>query len=151
MGKAILSVIAGYVVMAIIVMGSLTGAYFAMGADKAFEAGSWAPSKLWLVIMIIVGIVAALAGGWVCKVICKTPTPPKVLAGIVLVLGLVSAAIQMNKAAPTLERTATVSNMEAMQNAQTPAWAAFLQAIIGASGVMVGAGMGKQHAGGKKA
>ncbi|MBL8760586.1 MAG: hypothetical protein JNL50_04720 [Phycisphaerae bacterium] len=150
MFRAIASVIVGYIVMALIVGLSLTGLYLALGADKAFEPASWDPSKLWLTLMFIVGIVAALAGGLTCKAIAKSAKPPRVLAGIVLVLGILMAALAMGKPAPTEPRGPDVSNMDAMSKAVTPTWVNVANALIGFAGVMVGAGLGKERAGGAK-
>lgn len=146
--RAVASVIVGYIVMAAIVMITLTALYLALGTDRSFEPGAWTPSKLWIALMLIVGIVAALAGGWVCKAIAKSGKPPRVLAGIVLVLGILMAVMAMGKAAPTDPRGPDVSNMDAMNKAVTPAWVNFANALIGFAGVMVGAGFGKERAGG---
>lgn len=147
--RAIGSVVVGYVVLALIVFGALTGACVAMGADRAFEPGGYDISKLWLSVMLAVGVVAALAGGFVAKLIAGTRTPPRVLAGIVLVLGVALAIPTMGAPPPQEPRTTAVSNLEAMAKARTPAWAGFANALISCVGVLVGAGMGKQRAGGR--
>lgn len=148
--RAIASVVVGYIVMAVILMVVLTGVYLALGADKSFEPGLWVPSKLWIAIMIGVNIVVALAGGWVCKAIAKSSKPPRVLAGIVLALGILMAVLTMGKSAPAEARGPSVSNMEAMNKAVTPTWVNVANALIGFAGVMVGAGLGKERAGGAK-
>lgn len=147
--RAIGSVVVGYLTMAVIVFGGLTVAYISLGADRAFEPGGYDISKLWLSVMFVVGVVAALAGGFVAKLIAGACTPPKVLAGIVLVLGVALTIPTMGTPPPQEPRTAAVSNLEAMGKARTPAWAGFANALIGCIGVMVGAGMGKQRAGGR--
>lgn len=148
--RAVASVIVGYIVMAAIVMIGLTGLYLAIGTERAFEPGAWTPSKFWIAIMIVVGIIAALVGGLTCKAIARSNKPPRVLAGIVLVLGILMAVMVMGKAAPTDPRGPEVSNIDAMNKAVTPAWVNLANAFIGFLGVMVGAGMGKDHAGGPK-
>lgn len=148
--RAIASVIVAYVLMAAILMVALTGLYLAIGADKAFEPALWVPSKLWIVLMVIVNIAAALAGGWVCKAIAKSAKPPRVLAIFVLLLGLAMAGVDMGKAAPAEPRGPDVSVMDAMNKALTPTWVNVANALIGFAGVMVGAGFGKERAGGAK-
>ncbi|HRJ49357.1 MAG TPA: hypothetical protein PKU91_02415, partial [Phycisphaerales bacterium] len=91
MFRAIAGVIVGYIVMGLIVFVGLTAAYFALGADRAFMPGSLVISGLWVGVMVVVGIVAAIAGGAVCALIARRPMPVKVLAGIVLALGLIMA------------------------------------------------------------
>jgi len=147
--RAIGSVIVGYLVMAVITFCSLTGAFFALGADRAYEPGVFDVSKLWMAVWVVVGVVAALAGGWVCRAIAKTNTPPRVLAGIVLVLGTLMAVMAMN-APPTSEvRPPDLGVMDAMTKARAPTWMNFANGLIGFAGVLVGGGMGKQRAGGK--
>ncbi|MCC6229848.1 MAG: hypothetical protein IT432_11540 [Phycisphaerales bacterium] len=148
--RAFASVIVGYIVMAAIVMISLTAIYLALGTDRSFEPGSWTPSTLWIAIMLIVGIIAALAGGWSCKAIAKSAKPPRALAGIVLVLGILMAGMTLGKAAPAEPRGSEVSNLDAMNKAVTPSWVNFANALIGFAGVLVGAGFGKERAGGAK-
>jgi len=137
--RAIGSVIVGYLVMAVIVFGGLTGAYLAMGTEKAFQPGVYDVSMLWTVVMFVVGVVAALLGGWVCRVIAKSQTPPKVLAGIVLLLGIAMTIPTMGAAPPADPRPASLSNLEAMGKARTPVWVGFANAVIGCAGVLVGA------------
>ncbi|MCC6969311.1 MAG: hypothetical protein IT434_03745 [Phycisphaerales bacterium] len=100
--------------------------------------------------MIVVGIIAALVGGLTCKAIARSNKPPRVLAGIVLALGILMTVLAMGKPAPTDPRGPEVSNIDAMNKAVTPTWVNLTNAFIGFLGVMVGAGMGKEHAGGAK-
>ncbi|MCC6425822.1 MAG: hypothetical protein IT435_03270 [Phycisphaerales bacterium] len=143
--RAIASVILGYIVMAVIVFGGLTAAYLAMGTDKAFKPNSFDVSTIWIIVAFIVGMIAALLGGLVSRKIARTGTPPKVLAGIVLVLGLLMAFGAMNATAPTEPRPATMSNIDAMQKAQTPAWIQCANGVIGCVGVLIGAGLVKSR------
>lgn len=139
MGKSIAGVIVGYLVMAILVFGALTTAYLGMGADRAFQPGTYDVTGLWTVTMIVVGLVAAIAGGMTCRAIAG-PGAVKALAVVVFVLGLVMAvpALTASESSKPGPRTAEVGNMDAMTKAQTPAWAALLNPFIGAAGVMAG-------------
>src|SRR4029453_7899259 len=89
--RAFLGVILGYVTMAVLVFVTFTAIYLAIGADKAFEPGTYDPSFLWIVIMFAVGLVAGIAGGYVSAMIARQMKSPKFLALLVLVLGLVFA------------------------------------------------------------
>lgn len=140
MWRTLAAVIAGYVTMALIVFAGLTAAYLAMGTARAFEPGSYDVSKLWIVVSIVVMVAAALAGGFVCGKVAKTGTAVKVLIGVVVVLGLFSAVSAMNQPAPATPRPESLTNFEAMTQAKPPAWAGFMNVLIGVVGVAVGAG-----------
>jgi hypothetical protein len=75
-------------------------------------------------------------------VIAKTKRAAQVLAGIVFVLGIL-VAIPALRSADTRPNTriGDVPNMEAMQKARTPGWVALMNPLIGAVGVIVGAGL----------
>lgn len=145
--RGILGVIAGYVVMFVVVFGSFTAAYLAMGAEKAFRPGTYDVSMLWIAISIVLGLVAAIAGGLVCAAIAKGGKAPMALAILVVVLGVLMAIPTLNApdAGAPVERTGDVGNMAAMQSARTPSWVAFLNPVIGAVGVMLGAGLRKKR------
>ena len=146
MGRAILSVIAGYFTMFVIVMVALTAAYLSMGSDKAFQPGVYDISTLWISVWAAVSIIAAIAGGLVAGKIARSMTPVWVLIGIVLVLGGLQAVgiiLAPEPAAEELVRTGDVPNLEAMKKARQPVWIAVLNPIIGAAGVLVGARMAR--------
>lgn len=141
MGRSILAVVVGYVVMFVVVFLTFSGAYLAMGADLAFQPGSYEPSTQWVVTSFVLGFLAALAGGCTAVWIARKITPAYVLAGVVLLLGLaVAGAMSMRPPdlRPTV-RTGDVPNLEAMQNARQPLWVALLNPFLGAVGVVIGA------------
>ena len=138
MGRVIGSVIIGYIVMFCVVFLVFTGAYFALGADRAFLPGSFDASMLWNVLSVVLGFAAAVIGGMVCLAIAKDARGPKWLAIVVFVIG-VAFAIPVLKQAPVSEpRPAGLSMMEAMGKARQTPWTALLNPVIGALGVMVG-------------
>lgn len=138
--RAIGSVILGYLAMAVTVFVSFSIAYLLMGTEGAFQPGSYDVSVLWIVVSIVLSFAAAVLGGFVCVTVAKGPTPPKVLAGIVLVLGLALAVPALTQGDnESLSRPENVGNVEAMQNANQPTWIALLNPFIGAAGVLVGA------------
>ncbi|NNG17234.1 MAG: hypothetical protein HKM89_12210 [Gemmatimonadales bacterium] len=141
MGKVIGSVVLGYVVMVIVVFVLMSLVWMVMGASGAFQPGSWDVSAGWIVGSIIVGLVAAIIGGYVCALVAKDPRGPKALVVVVVILGIVFAipVLTSGAEAPTIARTETISMMDAMQNAQQPVWIALLNPILGAIGVLIGA------------
>lgn len=135
--KNILGVIIGYAVMFVFIMVTFGAAYFALGTDGAFQPGTYDVTFLWVVIMIILGFIAAVVGGVVCKAISKNQNAVLALVAVVIVLGIISAIPSLSHEAGA-PRPADVDSMTAMQNAQQPVWFAFLNPLIGAAGVMVG-------------
>ena len=146
MVRAILSVIAGYVALFVVVMATFMVAVPALGTERVLAPGTYFPSPLWLVVSFALGLLAAIVGGWVCALIARAPKPPVALAVLVVVLGLVSAVFQMVSPdeRPTV-REGEVSMAEAMQNARQPAWVAFLNPLVGAAGVLFGARLGRRE------
>lgn len=139
MGRIIAGVALGYVVMAGAVMGAFTIAYLAMGADRAFQTDSYEASRLWLVVSALLGLAAAVLGGWVAVRVGRTHRTAAVLAVAVVVLGVVLALPTLNAPRTDEVRTGEVGNMEAMMKAQQPPVVSILNPIIGGIGVMIGA------------
>jgi hypothetical protein len=134
-------VIVGYIIMALAIFLPFTAAYLLMGADSAFKPETYEPSNLWLVTSFVLGLLAAVAGGYVCALITRGSRAPLALAVLVIVLGVLSAlpTLKANAGRERLTRPGEVSNLEAMQNAALPAWVALLNPFLGAAGVLVGA------------
>jgi hypothetical protein len=140
MGRTILGVVLGYVTMFAVVFLSFSAAYLAMGADRAFLPGRYEVSPLWLTISIALSVVAALAGGFVCATIARSRKAPVALAGLVVVLGILSAIAQwQSPREPSKPRDSQVANLEAMMQAREPIWLSVLQPVIGACGALGGA------------
>jgi MFS family permease len=134
------AVIAGYVVMALLIFATFTAAFLLMGSEVSFQPGSYQPSITWIAVSTLLGIVAALAGGWVCAAIGRRPTAVMALAALVFVLGIALAAVAAMRTEdprPTV-REGAVSNLQAMQNARVPLWIEFLNPVIGAVGALAG-------------
>lgn len=136
--RKIIGVVVGYVVMFICMFLLFTAAYLAMGADRAFEPRTYLPSMLWTLVTFILGFVAAVIGGFVAAAIGKGGATTKILAGVVLVIGMAAAIACLVMERPNEVRTGDVPNMEAMMKAQEPVWVAFVNPFIGVIGVLVG-------------
>ena len=141
--RSILGAIAGYVIMFFCIFLLFTAAYLAMGADGAFAPGGYDVSTTWIVVSFVLGFLAAVTAGYLAAVIGRGMTAVKILAGIVLVLGIVSAVAVSVSPRPEGARTADVPNLEAMSKAQTPLWVALINPLIGIAGVLVGGGLRK--------
>jgi len=145
--RKVLGVIVGYLVMACFVFLTFTGAYLVMGTNQAFKPGTYDVSLRWTAISFVLSLVAAIVGGYVCALIARSSRAAQVLAGIVIVLGILVAipVLTGGDTRPNV-RPREVPNLQAMQSARTPKWVALLNPIVGAVGVMVGAGIRQKTA-----
>lgn len=149
--RAVAGVIVGYIVMVVLVFGTFTCAYLLMGADNAFRPGTYDASVLWLVVSFALGLIAAVVGGVVCAAITKAGSAaPKALAAVVIVLGLAMAVpVFMGTRPDPGPRTGDVPNMEAMMKAKQPKWVAVANPLVGALGVVIGAGLARKKPAGQ--
>jgi hypothetical protein len=143
--RSIVGVVIGYLAIVAIVFVTFSIAYLSMGTGRAFQPGTYDVSLLWVAVSLILGFVAAMVGGVVCKAISGRSGSCKALAGLVVVLGFLMAIPAVTAAKPASQpvRAATVSNLEAMRQAQQPAWLALVNPILGAAGVLVGGRRGR--------
>jgi len=145
MVRNILGVVLGYVAMFAFVFISFTVLYLILGADGSFESGTYEVSIVWIIISFILGLAAAVLGGYLCVLISKNNKVVLVLAAIVLIFGIAMAIPALGESADDVYemRKNDVSNMEAMQNAKQPAYMLILNPIIGALGVFAGSKLKK--------
>ena len=143
MVKSILAVIVGYIVMAIFAFAVCTCAYLGLGVDRVFESGSYDVSTIWIALMVGIAVIGGILGGLVCAAISKSKGACMALAIIVVVVGMISAIVTEMKEHPSATRSGDVPNWEAMTKAQTPAWVCFVNPVLGAVAVMLGARMKK--------
>ena len=140
--KSILGVIVGYIVMMFVAFCAYTGAYLGLGAERAFEPGTYALSGIWIGLVIVITFVAGLLGGLTCAAISKSRTTGLVFALIVFVLSFVFELPNFTNHTP-VARAGDVSNMEAMGKAQPPFWLCLLNPFLGGAAVLMGTRMKK--------
>lgn len=138
MGRSILGGIVGYIATFFALFIMLTAAFLILGTERSFEPGTFRVSMLWALVMILIGGVAAVIGGYVASLTGKGFMAVKVLAVIIAVMGLVSIIMSAMTPASTEVRAGDVSNMVAMGKAQSPVWLAVANAIVGVAGAVVG-------------
>ena len=145
MVRNILGVVLGYVAMFAFVFISFTVLYLILGADGSFESGTYEVSFVWIIISFILGLAAAVLGGYLCVLISKNNKAVLVLAALVLIFGIAMAIPALGESADDVYemRKNDVSNMEAMQNAKQPPVVLLLNPIIGALGVFAGSKLKK--------
>ena len=139
MVRSILGVVVGYILLFVVLFCVLTAAYLGMGAELAFQPGSFRPSMLWTAVEIVVGFGAAVVSGLVCVAIARKRGAATALVVVILVIGAVSAIpVLMAAGAPEAIRDGSLSNLEAMMKARQPVWLALFNPVLGIVGVLVG-------------
>ena len=129
MMRSLGGVVLGYLTMAAFVILSFFLALRIMGADLVFRPGVFDVSGLWIITSVVLGLIGAVLGGYVCATVARNVGAPKKLAVVVIVVGVALALPSMTGDAPILPREATVASSEAMQSGRQP----------GAVGVLWGA------------
>jgi len=139
MGKVIGGAVAGYVVMFVTVFLLMTLGWTALGAGGSFQPGSWETSRVWVAVTLAVDILAALGGGYVAMLIAKRPLGPQILAGLVVVLGILMSIPMFAADASALgPRPDVVSMLDAMNKAQQPLSLVIANPILGGVFALVG-------------
>jgi hypothetical protein len=139
--RLVLGVVVGYVAIFLIVMVSFSVAYLTLGSERSFQPGTFDVSFIWVIISLVLGFIAAVVGGFICHLIAQNPKASIFLAGLVLVLGLLLAIPTLSQSGDqgSNVRSGDISNFEAMQQANQPAWMALINPFLGAVGVILGA------------
>jgi hypothetical protein len=137
--RAVLAVIASYILMFVLMFLTFTCVYSVLGADGAFNPGSFAASNKWIAIAFAVNFVIAVIGGFICAAIAKGGKAPIALAAVVFVLGLLLAVPSLMVPRADAVRAGDVPMFEAMQKAKEPPWVPLTFPIVGALGVLIGA------------
>jgi hypothetical protein len=151
--RKVLAVIVGYLLMAIAITVGMMAVMFARGPEAAFDPGTWDPSTPWIASSLVIGLIGAALGGFICAVIARAFRP--VLALVIVVVGIGLAMVAYQVAAPTPNpgpRTITLSltdpdAMKAMrENTRTPLWVQVANMEVGAAGVFAGGRLKKSPA-----
>ena len=113
MVRNILGVVLGYVAMFAFVFISFTVLYLILGADGSFESGTYEVSIVWVIISFILGLAAAVLGGYLCVLFLKNNKAVLVLAALVLIFGIAMAIPALGESADDVYemRKNDVSNM----------------------------------------
>ncbi len=142
------AVILGYLTMAIAVMVAFAATYPVLGIDRLFAPGTYEAAGGWIALSFMLGLFSAAAGGWVCARIAPGTPAPQWLAAIVIVLGALLAVpvVMSPDSARGGTRPADATMSDAMTHARQPTWVALLNPLVGAAGVLLGAGLRRRGA-----
>ena len=156
--RGILAVIVGFVVMAVWVFGTFAAAIYTLGESYAFDESTNQVTLVWCLLDLGLALIGAVLGGFTAAAIGAGPTktPVKVLAGVVLLLGLGQAAGMMYGPEADPESSTEVlfnepvaeepegllakviAEMEAAMEYQPPTWYPFALPVVGLVGVLLG-------------
>ncbi|MGA7616263.1 MAG: hypothetical protein WBX15_13900 [Thermoanaerobaculia bacterium] len=144
--RGTIAVIAGYVSMALFIMITFSLTWMVVGYQFAFKAGTTDVTPGWIAITLPLDLLAAVLGGWIAVKIARGEVAPRVLAGIVLVLGLTLAFISLRLVHPVPPKPIPqISTFEAASYAVEPDWYQFAVPFIGAIGVLIGSRLGRRR------
>lgn len=146
--RSIFAVVVSYIAMAILVIGAFSGLWFCLGPDRLLQPGSFKGGMLINIAAPAITAIGGLFGGWLCAKIAQRGKPVMVLAGIVLVLGMVSAFFTLQKPFPSDPRDPGMTVRQIMEIGREPTWMAIYNPIAGSCTVLIGglvmAGGGKR-------
>ena len=142
MVRFVAAIVLGYVAMLIVVVGVFAAAYPLVGIDRLFEPGTYQAAWGWILLSFAVGLVAAMTGGSLCARIAPETGAPLWLAAIVLVLGGLMAipAVMTASTSRGGVRPPQITMSDAKAHAEQPVWVALLNPLVGAAGILMGAG-----------
>jgi hypothetical protein len=153
MVRIIAAVILGYALILMIVFAGIGTAWSVMGPEGAFRGDTWETSGTWVATILAVGAIAAVIAGAAARRIARSPAGPASLAGVVLVLGVLTGVMQLMAAPESLPageeteaavepepepRPRQVAWADAMNNAKPPRWYPFVNTVLGGAGVLIG-------------
>jgi hypothetical protein len=138
--KTLGTALAGYILMFVVLFATLTAMYFGLGSEQTFLPGSYAVTPLWMAVFCFVQFDSGLVAGVVVSKLSRDRRVPLVLAGITMVLGILMALPALVGTVPAdVPRTGSVTNIDAMMQAQTPLWIQLIAPALAALGVSAGA------------
>ena len=142
-GRALLAVILGVALSTLLGFASIALAWAVLGPEGAFQGETTVASFAWSGFGCGAGlVVGAIAGRVASTVAQKAPRlPVLVLAGLLLVIGLGSAVMQLNvepRPLPAGKSVGDLTFFEAGEVARSPTWYSFAAPGIVALGVLLG-------------
>ncbi len=130
----------GYILMFVVLFSTLTAVYFGLGTERTFLPGSYAVTPLWMAVFCFFQFDAGLVAGIVVSKLSSDRKVPLLLAGMTLVFGtLMALPAVLGTVHDVGPRDGSLTNMQAMMQAQTPVWIQSIAPALAALGVLAGA------------
>jgi hypothetical protein len=123
--------------MSVVVLAMSLAPWLIFGVDTVLEPGRSATVPAYDVYAVVVGVVGALLGGWLCMKIGRSRLAVVVLAVLSFAGGMANAYAQHAKPEPG-PRASGITVMEAVNARKEPAWFTLLMPCLGVVGVLVG-------------
>ena len=139
--RSILAAVVGYIAMVVVVLAGIALAWAVLGGSGAFAGEGPKPSTAWIAMNLVGGFLAAFVGSLVALKIGRSARAVKILIGLLLVLGVVSAVTANSvyeKREPVGKPVAEMSFREAGQHAKQPAWYNWVIPLVGVAGACLG-------------
>jgi len=134
----VLGAVAGYLAMAIFIMATFYAAFPILGMDRLFAPGTYDASAVWIALSFVLGLAGAFLGGWVASSVGGKSYAVHVLAGMVLLFGILSALAAPNQDEPRGgARGADATMTDAMNYARQPLWITLVNPLLGVAGVLI--------------
>lgn len=138
MGRKILAVICSFAAMYVLIFLTFSGAYMVIGMERTYLPGTYETGSLWNMVSLILGALAAGMAGWMCFRISRNVNTVRVLAAVILILGLIQAGSVMASPPSREARTESMDAIAAMGKTVTPLWLALLNPVVGAVFALMG-------------
>lgn len=138
--RTVAAVVAGYVTLFMLTAITFSILFLATGRGFAWDPGTTRASMQWMAVAVILGAIAAFAGGWVAGRIGRSFRAVVSLAVLVVILGIVSA-VMMSGATRELPSGRTIDSLTVMEAAQyttQPDWYNYFVPFIAAGAALLG-------------
>jgi len=147
MVRSIIAVIVSYITMFVLNFLGFVGLYAIVGPSHAFKPRLYLASNRWILIGVAVMLVSGIIAGLICAAIARGRKATLVLAGLILVVGLLLAipAVMKSRANAGMVRAGDVTSMEAMEKASWPIWAPLVFPFVSAVGAVIGGKLKKRN------
>jgi hypothetical protein len=145
--RIIAGIIVGWIVMAVLVIATFAIAMAVLGMENILKPGSYWTTDTFNIIVLGGGLLAAIIGGVVCKIIARDSRATLALAAIVLAMGIGSYVMNANKPDPParIPGTGQPTMMEMGQDMAThgkePHWFAIAKTVLGVAGLVIGSSL----------
>ncbi|MEZ6241588.1 MAG: hypothetical protein R3B57_00940 [Phycisphaerales bacterium] len=139
MVRSIVGVILGYVAIFIAVAVLFSLLMIVLGTEGSYKPGSWEASTTFAAIAVVLNLIAAALGGFVCRLIARKRGAVIAIAIVIAVLGIADSAYRLTLEDPG-PREGEVSIMEGASRSRSPVWFTIAQPIVGVLGALIGGG-----------